>query len=119
MQDRRHLSDDELAKVDDGRVFTGHQGLDLKLVDEIGDERTAIAWLAKEKNVNSSLPVRDYSLRSRFSDLPFLHAAAVAALDAVGLPSLARGLNEWGAIEAVQRFNLDGLLALWHPMGAN
>ena len=119
VQDRRHLTDDELAKVDDGRVFTGHQGIDLKLVDEIGDERTAIAWLAKEKNVRASLPVRDYSLRSRFGDLPFLHAAAVAALDAVGLPSLARGLSEWGAIEAVQRFNLDGLLALWHPAGAN
>jgi protease IV len=62
--------------------------------------------------------VRDYSLRSRFSDLPFLHAAA-AALDVMGLPSLARGLDEFGAIEAVQRFNLDGLLALWHPDGAN
>ncbi len=50
----------------------------LKLVDEIGDERTAIAWLAKEKNVDAKLPVRDYALHSRFSDLPFLHAAAVA-----------------------------------------
>ena len=53
VQDRRHLNDDELQTVADGRVFTGHQGIGLKLVDELGDERTGIAWLAKEKNINS------------------------------------------------------------------
>ena len=62
----------------DGRVFTGHQAIDLKLVDELGNERTALAWLAKEKNVAAKLPVRDYELQSRFGDLPFLHAAVVA-----------------------------------------
>ena len=56
----------ELAAVDDGRVFTGHQGLDLKLIDELGDERTALAWLAKEKNVDAKLPVRDYRAAEPF-----------------------------------------------------
>jgi protease IV len=119
VQKRRHLSDAELQAVADGRVFTGHQGIDLKLVDELGDERTAIAWLAKDKKVDANLPVRDYELQSRFSDLPFLHAAAAALLDAAGLTSLAHRLDGWGAVEAVGEFNLDGLLALWHPAGAN
>jgi protease IV len=119
VQDRRHMTDAQLATAADGRVFTGHQAIDLKLIDELGDERTALAWLAKEKDVDAKLPVHDYELRSRFGDLPFLHAAAIAALDAVGLDALARRLDEWGAIGAVERFNLDGLLALWHPAGAN
>ncbi len=119
VKDRRHLTDAELATAADGRVFTGHQAIDLKLIDELGDERTALAWLAKDKDVDTKLPVRDYELRSRFGDLPFLHAAAVAVLDAVGLDALARRLDEWGAIGAVERFNLDGLLALWHPAGTN
>jgi protease-4 len=119
VQDRRHLNDDELQTVADGRVFTGHQGIGLKLIDELGDERTGIAWLAKEKNINDKVPVRDYQLHRRFSDLPFLHAAAAAALEAAGFSGLARGLHEWGAIQAVERLNLDGLLALWHPAGAN
>ena len=119
VQDRRHLNDDELQAVADGRVFTGHQGIGLKLIDELGDERTGIAWLAKEKNINDKLPVRDYELHRRFSDLPFLHAAAAAALEAAGFSGLARGLHEWGAIQAVERLNLDGLLALWHPAGTN
>jgi protease-4 len=119
VQDRRHLSDSELQTVSDGRVFTGHQAIDLKLIDELGDERAALAWLAKEKNVDAKLPVRDYELRGRFSDLPFLHASVVALLDATGLTTLARRLGDWGMVAEVERFNLDGLLALWHPAAAN
>ena len=119
VQDRRHLSDSELQTVSDGRVFTGHQAIGLKLIDELGDERTALAWLAKEKNVDAKLPVRDYELRGRFSDLPFLHASVVALLDATGLSTLARRLDDWGMVAEVERFNLDGLLALWHPASAN
>jgi protease-4 len=119
VQDRRHLSDDELQTVADGRVFTGHQAIGLKLVDEIGDERAGIAWLASEKKIDAKLPVRDYQLHGRFSDLPFLHAAAAAALDAAGLATLARGIDDLGAMQAVERLNLDGLLALWHPASAN
>jgi protease IV len=119
VQDRRHMSDAELQAVDDGRVFTGHQAVDLKLIDELGDERTALAWLAKEKKVDDKLPVRDYSLEGRFSDLPFLHAAVSATLNAVGLTALEHRIEGFGTVAEVERFNLDGLLALWHPAGAN
>jgi len=117
VQDRRRLTDDQLAAVDDGRVFTGHQGLPLKLIDQIGDERTARAWLEKKKKIGASLPVLDYRLHSRLDELPFLHAAARAALDAVGLDGLARRLGGLDAAGALGPFNLDGLLALWQPAG--
>jgi protease-4 len=113
VQDRRHLDDSQMQTAADGRVFTGHQAIDLKLIDELGDERTALAWLGKEKKVDTNLPVRDYDLHSRFSDLSFLHAATVTLLNAVGLSSLADRL-EWST-----GFNLDGLLALWHPADTN
>ena len=32
---------------------------------------------------------------------------------------LAEQFKEWGAIQAVERLNLDGLLALWHPPSSN
>jgi protease-4 len=116
---RRGLDDAGLAKVADGRVFTGRQGVEVKLVDELGDERTAIAWLAKTKDIDPKTPVRDFPLRDRFSDLPFLHTAAIATLDAIGLRSLARHMEDWGAVRAIDQLNLDGLLALWHPSAAN
>jgi protease-4 len=116
---RRQLDDAALDRVADGRVFTGRQGVGLKLVDELGDERTAVAWLEKEKNITPNTPVRDFRLRDRFGDLPFLHTMAIAALDAVGLSTLARHLEEWGSVQAIERLNLDGLLALWHPQTAD
>ncbi len=93
VQKRRKLDDAALAKVSDGRVFTGRQGLALKLVDELGDERAAIAWLAKEKKIDPQTPVRDFRLRDRFGDLPFLHTAAIAcsmASDSARLPAASR-----------------------------
>ena len=114
VRDRRHLDDAQMQTAADGRVFTGHQAIDLKLIDELGDERTALAWLGKEKKVDTNLPVRDYDLHSRLSDLTFLHAVALAALNAIGLNTLAERL-EWSTTGAIQGFNLDGLLALWHP----
>jgi len=119
VQDRRHLNDNQLQTVADGRVFTGHQAIGLKLVDELGDETTAVAWLAQEKSVDAKLPVRDYKLHGRFSDLSFLHAVAVVVLDAAGFTALARSLDGWGTMQTLERLNLDGLLALWHPSGAN
>src|SRR4051812_24895642 len=116
---RRQLDDASLDRVADGRVFTGRQGIALKLVDELGDERAAVAWLAKEKSIDPKTPVRDYRLRDRLSDLPFLHTAAVVMLDALGLGALARQLEASGTVQAVDRLNLDGLLALWHPPAAN
>ena len=85
--------DPALERVADGRVFTGRQGVALKLVDEIGDEKTAVAWLAKEKNIDPKTPVRDYRLRDRLSDLPFLHTAAIVTLDALGLGTVARQIE--------------------------
>ncbi len=115
VQDRRRLSDQELAAVDDGRVFTGHQGIGLKLIDKIGDERTARDWLAAEKKISTDLPVRDYHLHGRLDDLPFLHAAAVALLNAAGFDGLARRFESLTGVGALERLNLDGLLALWQP----
>jgi protease IV len=119
VRDRRKLSTDAVAKVSDGRVFTGRQGRDLGLVDEVGNEKTAVAWLAREKGIDAKLPVRDYELKSRLSQLSFLHLAGVKLLDAVGLTALAQRLDDTGTLKALERLNLDGLLALWHPSAGN
>lgn len=119
VRDNRKMDGATLDKVADGRVFTGRQAIDLKLIDEIGNEKNAVAWLAKEKKVDPNSPVRDYRLKPRLGDLPFLHVAAAATLDAIGLTGLARRLEESGILMTVERLNLDGLLALWHPVTGN
>jgi protease-4 len=119
VKDRRGMDDALLAKVADGRVFTGRQAVELKLIDQLGDEKTAIAWLETEKGVKKDLPVRDYKLSPRFGDLTFLRTAASLTLEALGLGGIAHQIEQAGVAQAVDRLSLDGMLALWHPAGTN
>src|SRR3954462_5289128 len=97
---RRGLDDALLEKVADGRVFTGRQAVELKLVDQLGDEKTAVAWLVANKGVKSDLPVRDYKLSPRFGDMTFLRAAASITFDALGLSAIARQIEQTGVAGA-------------------
>ena len=115
VKERRGMDDALLDQVADGRVFTGRQAVGLKLIDQLGDEKTAVAWLVAQKSVKSDLPVRDFDLTPRFSDLTFLRTAASITLDALGLGAMARQIEQAGATEAVGRLGLDGMLALWSP----
>src|SRR5213596_2380877 len=101
VKERRGMDDALLEKVADGRVFTGRQAVELKLVDALGDEKTAVAWLVSEKKVKSDLPVRDYKLAPRFGDLTFLRTAASITFDALGLSSVARQIEQGGVARAV------------------
>jgi protease IV len=119
VKERRKLDGEALDRVSDGRVFTGRQAIELKLVDEIGQEREAIEWLAKTNNIDPKTPVRDWRLTPRFNELSFIHLGGSALLEAFGLGTLARQLESLGLLQTVEKLNLDGLLALWHPSPQN
>src|SRR5277367_4998892 len=119
VKSRRGMDDALLDKVADGRVFTGRQAVDLKLIDQLGDEKTAVAWLVAQKGIKNDLPVRDFKLAPRFGDLTFLRTAASITLDALGLSAIARQVEQTGVAQAVDRLRLDGMLALWRPAGAD
>lgn len=108
---RRNYGPDELATVADGRVFNGRQALALKLVDELGGEREAIAWLEREKGVEKDLPVREWEPRG---DRDFsLFAWAALGADLFGFDDMAGRLRRMGMTASISQ--LDGLLAVWHP----
>lgn len=119
VKERRGMDDALLEKVADGRVFTGRQAVELKLIDQLGDEKTAVAWLVAQKGIKADLPVRDYKLAPRFGDLTFLRTAAAITFDALGLSGVARQIEQTGMAQAADRLGLEGMLALWHPAGAN
>ncbi|WP_284179372.1 signal peptide peptidase SppA [Rhabdaerophilum sp. SD176] len=105
--ERRKLEGEALDRVTDGRVFTGRQAVELKLIDALGGEREAIAWLEAEKKIGADLPVTDYRPRQASGTLPGI--AAFLGLDWPGLGDTARDLLGPGA--------LDGLVSIWQPSG--
>ena len=114
VRDRRKLNDADLARVSTGQVFNGRQGLPLKLVDELGGEREAVAWMERERGVAKDLPVREWKPRNDRDFSPFVWAALGA--DLLGFESFSESLYRT-ALSA--RFGkLDGLLAVWQPGGS-
>lgn len=109
---RRNLTDQELAVVSDGRVWSGRKSVALKLVDEVGSEREAIAWLEREKNIGKDLPVREYRRRSNFEEFGLTGSVAGIAAG-LGMDSLARTIERLSA--QAESISLDGLLAVWQP----
>ena len=112
VKDRRHMDDAKLAEVSDGRVFTGKQGVALGLVDEVGSEDQAIAWLEKERGITKNLPVRDWH-RTGLVERWGLTENAAHILRMVGLEQLGSTLEALGEVSRAQV--LDGMLVLWHP----
>ncbi len=55
----RHMDEARVRQLADGRAYSGRQALALGLVDEIGGEPEARAWMAREKSVDEKLPIRD------------------------------------------------------------
>ncbi|HEY8162489.1 MAG TPA: signal peptide peptidase SppA [Methylocystis sp.] len=115
VKQRRHLDDAELAKVADGRVFTARQGVPLKLVDVLGGEREAIAWLETNKKIAKDLPVREWKKKTSIERLGLVEGAAAVARVA-GLESIAGALDQ--AAGAERSASLDGLLAIWQGFDA-
>lgn len=111
---RRGLQSAALDSVSDGRIFTGRQAIDLRLVDEIGGEREARAWLARERGVSADLSMVDWKPSSEglFGVGVLSHAAAGVA-EGFGLSVLAHQIRRGGS--AMDLGALDGLVAIWHP----
>jgi protease-4 len=112
VRERRRLSEGELTAASTGQVFSGRQGIPLKLIDRIGGERDAVAWLEQQKGVRKNLPIRDWKPRGD-SDFSIFSMGATAA-DLLGFEGMAGVLRRAQAQASVAR--LDGLLAVWQPL---
>lgn len=94
----RGLPEAEVRTLADGRVYTGGQAARLKLIDGLGGEEEAVAWLASAKKIDAKLPVRDIKPDPKFDSLFKKLGSAM-------------GLNIFGNTMV----GLDGLVSIWHP----
>lgn len=61
VKDRRKMEDNEARVVGDGRVFTGRQALEARLIDGLGGEVEAVEWLETEKEIAEDMAIRNRS----------------------------------------------------------
>lgn len=94
---RRELPRGRAVQLADGRVYTGRQAVETKLIDGIGGEAEARDWLAAARQVSRDTPVRDVRIARPDESL-------------TGLVGRVAGKALFS-----ERLTLDGLVSLWHP----
>ncbi|MGH6801990.1 MAG: signal peptide peptidase SppA [Methyloceanibacter sp.] len=107
---RRDIEPTSVPGLTDGRIYSGRQAVELKLVDEIGDEKAAMSWLTKERDVPSGLKIVDWKPATESSGLfgwLFQSLAASIGLSAQKITDLASQISA--------TLKLDGLVSVWHP----
>jgi len=110
---RRKIEPAAVPGLTDGRIYSGRQAVEFKLVDEIGDEKDAKRWLQKERDVTPGLSVVEWKPKTEsggvFSWL-FGSIASSLGVSAGNFASLFGQVSEG--------LRLDGLVSLWHPAGS-
>lgn len=95
----RHMDPARVRELADGRAYTGRQALKLGLVDQIGGETEARAWLAETHHIADTTPVRELKLGSAYSRA-FRSATGMltqAVADAMGRPLAPGAWSVWQA----------------------
>lgn len=103
--ERRNIPQAEALRLSDGSIYTGRQALGLKLIDDVGGDAEARAWLQSERGISTDLPVREWKERSGFASLLAVDAAA-------GIARLV-GLDDTALSLIPRRLTVDGLLSVW------
>lgn len=96
--DRRGMDPARARALADGRVYTGAMAADVGLVDALGGEVEALAWLEAERGVDPDLPQVDVEIDYPRELIDRLVSAAV------------------GKSYLTERLKLDGLVSVWHPL---
>ncbi|MBS1064913.1 signal peptide peptidase SppA [Gluconobacter kondonii] len=100
--DGRHLTEEKVRSMADGRAYTGRQAIALGLVDELGDEDAARLWLRKRLNIGTlSYPV-----------LPLMPERSRRWYEWPGKKALLTGLLGGSFSSALDREGLDGAVAI-------
>ena len=113
VETRRGIKAAEIPGLLDGRIFSGREALQVKLVDQIGGEEEAVKWLKEVKNVPATAKVVDWKPSSS---------------GGYGFAGMSSGIAGWlfGSAAAdlgnfllrdrtISTLGLDGLLSVWHP----
>ncbi len=110
VKERRGIDPESIAGLKDGRIFSGREALDHKLVDEIGGEAEARKWLEEVKGVKKDLEIENWEPEdARGWGLMSSGSSAAGSLAVAGINGLARVLTKDSAV------GLDGLVSVWHP----
>ena len=101
--ERRNINEGQLSGVADGRVLSGRQALKAGLIDQIGGEIEALAWLESEGDLPKGLPIHDMALPSKQTGAWDVIEFFMSKLGVDGARSLARAPDQGLRLYSIRR----------------
>jgi protease-4 len=94
----RKLDEETVRTLADGRVYTGNQAVQLKLIDGLGGMDEARTWLQEKHKISKDLKLREMKPQPEFE-------------------TVWEQLGQVMGIKFLERnaLGLDGLVSIWHP----
>ena len=114
VEERRGINPATVDGLVQGRIFSGRQALERKLVDEIGGETEAVRWLENTRGISKDLKVVSWKPTAE-GTWGGVTGSASAAAGALALGALARMTELVTLSPSVGRLGLDGLVSVWQP----
>jgi protease-4 len=78
--DRRRFSEERARDLGDGRIYSGRQAVAAGLIDEIGAEPAALAWLEEAHGLARDMDLRDVEPQEPFSLFDSIGGVRIEAL---------------------------------------
>ena len=117
--ERRNMSRAQTLLLADGSIFSGSQGLANKLIDAVGDEKTAKSWLIKQKGLDKDIKIYRWKPDREEDGLFANPAGLVWLVEQFGIKITPSAANSISSRLQDQLF-LDGLVSMWlNPSGRN
>ncbi|NBN80359.1 signal peptide peptidase SppA [Microvirga tunisiensis] len=114
--DRRGLDEARARELANGAILSGYRAREVGLVDAIGGEETAIAWLESERKVPANLPVVTWKVPAESESLPFSMQIGRSLGEGVASALIGHLADAKGLISP--SLTLDGLVSVWHAPNA-
>ena len=113
VETRRGVKAADIPGLLDGRIFSGREALQVKLVDQLGGEDEAVKWLKDSKGVPQDAKLTDWK-PGNTGTYGFAGMSA-GILGWMFGPSAADAANFLLRDRTISTLGLDGLLSVWHP----
>ncbi|MGD9668504.1 MAG: signal peptide peptidase SppA [Hyphomicrobiaceae bacterium] len=113
VKERRGIDTASVDGLEKGRIFTGRQALEQKLVDAIGGEDEVRNWLKEKHKISKDLKVVEKK-PEKDSKLSWLGASSGSVRD-LAAEVVTGAADALSGGEASRLLRLDGLVSVWHP----
>lgn len=98
--ENRPLNEAEVISIADGRIFTGRQALQAQLIDGIGGEKEAMAWLNENHDIALDADIRDHKVKREIDTI---------------FGQIEQKLSQVLFSFKNMLLRLDGMLLIWQP----